>query len=337
MIGRTTLREHVGILQKGWPYINVWDCSGLEVFLPFVSVHPAQMAKPLRRLSSGRSIHIFSPNNKPAYVARDGERVVIETKDCFSGSVTDSKQVFEDVSMDLVNPATGPVEISGMVPGDTLCVAIENIRLGKTGVIMCSPELGNLNRNVRRSRTKIVKLKTNRATFSDDLEVELNPHIGVIGVSPSRGEFPTFHPGDYGGNMDTVETCEGSKVYLPVFIDGAMLAMGDVHAAMGDGEVCGTGIETSAEITVKLSKAEELELKRPMIETPIEWLSFAAAKTLDEAARLATSDMVRFIQDRRGIDFEEAYMIASVAANLKISQVVDPLMAAKMSISKRYL
>jgi amidase len=86
-----------------------------------------------------------------------------------------------------------------------------------------------------------------------------------------------------------------------------------------------------------VSKAEGLDLKRPMIETRTSWLSYAAAETLDEAAKLATGDLVRFISNRRGIDFEEAYMIASAAAHLRISQVVDPLMAAKMVISKRYV
>jgi amidase len=137
--------------------------------------------------------------------------------------------------------------------------------------------------------------------------------------------------------MDTVEACAGSTVYLPVFVRGAMLAMGDVHAAMGDGEVCGTGVEVPARVTATVSKAEGLDLKRPMIETRTSWLSYAAAETLDEAARLATGDLVRFISNMRGIDFEEAYMIASAAADLRISQVVDPLMAAKMVISKRYV
>ncbi len=298
---------------------------------------PLGQMKPVRRLSSSKSIYKFSPKNKPAYSVEDGERVIIETPDCFSGLVKNNKTLFEDIPMDVVNPATGPIAVAGLSAGDTLCVSIERIKIGSSGVTMCSPELGNLCADVRRSRTKIIKIKGNKAMFSDDLEVDLNPHIGVIGVSPSKGEFPTFHPGDYGGNMDTIEVREGSKVYLPTFVDGGMFAMGDVHAAMGDGEVCGTGLETTAEVTATISVSRDLDIKRPTIETPTEWLTYAAAKSLDEASRLATSDMVRFIQNRRGVDFEEAYMLASLAANLKISQVVDPLMAARMSISKRYL
>jgi len=291
----------------------------------------------MRRLGSSKVIFLFSKANKPAYSVADGERVVVETQDCFSGKAKSPKVLFEDIAMGNVNPATGPIAVEGLVSGQTLCVSIERIRCGGRGVIMCSPNVGILKDTVRKSRTKIVEVRGNQARFSKDINIELNPHIGVIGVAPAKGEFPVFHPGDFGGNMDTVEAREGSKVYLPTFVDGGMVALGDVHAAMGDGEVCGTGLEVPAEITARFSRNEEIELCRPMIETPTEWISFAAAKTLDEAAKLATSDLVRFISNRHGIDFEEAYMLASVAANLKISQVVNPLMAARMSISKRYL
>jgi len=291
----------------------------------------------LRRLSARKAIHKFSRRNMPAYRVSDGERVVVETLDAFSNHVKSSKTLFEHLSMDDVNPATGPIEIEGLLAGETLCISIEKIRCGSRGVMMCSPNLGVLMSDVRRSRTKIIPIKKNRAVFSEDIEIELNPHVGVIGVSPSKGEFPTFHPGDFGGNMDTVEAREGSKIHLPTFVDGGMVAMGDVHASMGDGEVCGTGIEVPAEVTVVFSRNSELKLERPMIETPTSWITFAAAKTLDSAAKIATSDMVRFIMNSRGTDFEEAYMLASVAADLRVSQVVDPLMAAKMEIRKRYL
>ena len=291
----------------------------------------------MRLLGSKKVIYKFSSTNKPAYTVSDGETVVVETKDAFSNLVRNEKISFEDLAMDLVNPATGPIGVEGIHAGETLCVSIERIRCGARGVVMCSPELGILSSDVRRSKTWIAQVTKNTAKFKDGLEIELNPHIGVIGVSPLKGEYPTFYPGDFGGNMDTVEAREGSKVYLPAFVDGGNLAMGDVHAAMGDGEVCGTGVEVSAEVTVRLSKTSGLELERPMIETPTSWLSFATARTLDSAAKIATADMVKFLMNTNGMAFEDAYMLASVAANLKVSQVVDPLMAAKMEISKRYL
>ena len=291
----------------------------------------------MRRLSSKKVIYHFSPKNRPAYTVKSGERVIVETRDCFSGKAKGPKDLFEDIAMGAVNPATGPIALEGLVAGETLSVSIDGIKCGKTGVIMCSPDLGILGRDVRRARTKIVPIKGSRALFSDEIAIELNPHVGVIGVSPREGKVPVYYPGDFGGNMDTVEVREGSRVHLPTFVDGGMVSLGDVHAAMGDGEVCGTAIEVAAEVQARFSKAEDLELRRPMVETSTEWISYAAAETLDKAAKLATSDLVRFMSNRLGMDFEDAYMLASVAADLKISQVVDPLMAARMSISKKYL
>ncbi|HJX05023.1 MAG TPA: acetamidase/formamidase family protein [Thermoplasmata archaeon] len=291
----------------------------------------------MRKLSSKKAIYTFTRKNKPAYKVEQGERVVVETGDCFSGLIRSSKTVLEDIEMSSVNPATGPIEVEGMRSGDTLKISIERIKVGSRGIVLCSPSLGIIGSNVRRSRTKMIEIKGNKARWSDDLTIDIRPHVGVIGVSPARGEYPTFHPGDFGGNMDTVDVRAGAAVYLPTYVDGAMLAMGDLHASMGDGEVCGTGIEIPGEVTVTMSRASDMSIARPMIETDTEWICYAAAKTLDEAAKVATSDMVRFIMNTRGTDFEDAYMLSSVAADLKISQVVDPLMAARMSISKKYL
>ena len=137
--------------------------------------------------------------------------------------------------------------------------------------------------------------------------------------------------------MDTKEARKGSKVYLPAFVDGAMVSLGDVHAVMGDGEVSGSGVEVSAEIEAAFNRAANVSVKRPLIETPSHWICFAAADTLDDAARLATLDATSFIMRASRVDFEEAYLLASAACDLAISQVVDPLVAAKMIIPKSCL
>jgi amidase len=306
-------------------------------YFQFLAVERSWRVVEMRSLSSRKVIFKFSSKNKPAYSVDFGERVVVETRDAFDSQIKTARKIFEDVDMERVNPATGPIEVRGLNSGETLCVSIEKIKCASKGLIMCSPDLGNVGSLVRRSRTKLVDIAGGKVRLGKDLVIDANPHVGVIGVSPRTGEFPTYYPGDFGGNMDTVDICERSKLYLPTYVDGGMVAIGDVHAAMGDGEVCGTGVEVAAELTVVLDRSEDLEVKRPMIETPTRWIAYAAAKTLDEAARIVTEDMVRFIASKRGVTFEDAYMLASVGANLGISQVADPLMAAKMSISKRYL
>ncbi|UCE91913.1 MAG: acetamidase/formamidase family protein [Methanobacteriota archaeon] len=291
----------------------------------------------MNRLSKERAIYEFAAENEPAYHVDEGERVLIETQDAFSGQLTSSDQLFDDVDMSAVNPATGPICVRGLSKGDTLCADLEDIRCGAWGVIACSSKLGNLAELVKRSRTKVVEIRDDRAHWSDSIALPIDPHVGVIGVSPPSGRIPTFHPGDFGGNMDTKEARKGAKVYLPTFVDGAMVSLGDVHAVMGDGEVSGTGIEVSAEIEATFSGAEDVDVKRPLIETPTDWICYAAADTLDDAARLATLDAISLIMRASGVDFEEAYLLASATCDLAISQVVDPLVAAKMIVPKSCL
>ncbi len=291
----------------------------------------------MKKLSSRKVIYQFSAKNPPAYVVKNGERVLVQTKDAFGSKLKSDKSVFEDIELDTVNPATGPIMVDGLHAGDVICVSIERIVCGSKGVIVVSPDLGNLSDMVRRTKVRIVEVKGKKIRIDGDLWIDANPHVGVVGVSPATGEYPTYFPGDFGGNLDTRELGSGAKVYLPTFVDGGMVALGDVHAAMGDGEVCGCGVEVSAELTIRLSRCEWLQLSRPMIETPTHWITYAAAETLDKASKIATEDMVRFIMNSKGMNFEDAYMIASAAANLGISQVVDPLVAAKMAIPKRYL
>ena len=291
----------------------------------------------MRTLGKDKAIFEFAQDNEPAYSVDQGEMVIVETRDAFCGQLLSSDQLFDDVDMSAVNPATGPIRVEGLHRGDTLCVSIEDIVCGETGAIVCSPQFGNLSQLVTRSRTKIVQIRGEKAHWSDDVLIDIEPHVGVIGVSPPSGRIPTYHPGDFGGNMDTKEVRKGTKVYLPVFVDGAMVSLGDVHAAMGDGEVSGAGIEVSAEVKAAFSRAENISVKRPLIETSTHWICYAAAETLDDAARLATLDAGSMIMRISEVDFEEAYMLASAVCDLAISQVVDPLVAAKMLVPKKHI
>src|SRR5947208_3100610 len=134
----------------------------------------------------------------------------------------------------------------------------------------------------------------------------------------------TFYPGDHGGNLDTKEITKGNSVYLPVFQPGGQLAMGDLHALMADGEVCVTGIEIAGTVRVQADVLRGYGLHRPIVETPEAWLTVASAPTLDEAAKLATHDGVAFLARGTQLPWDEAYMLASIACDLRISQDVDP-------------
>jgi amidase len=158
--------------------------------------------------------------------------------------------------------------------------------------------------------------------------------IGTIGVAPT-GSISTLSSGAHGGNLDTTDIRIGSMVYLPVLVEGALFSVGDVHAAMGDGEVCGTGIECAAQVTIKLDLLTGYSIPSPRIETQDELMSVASAEGLDHAIRLALQDMVEWLRNEKQLSAEDAYMLVSIAGDVRICQVVDPAVTVRVALPKK--
>ncbi len=160
--------------------------------------------------------------------------------------------------------------------------------------------------------------------------------IGVIGVAPSEedGPQPTDSPWKHGGNMDTTDIRAGSTLYFPVNQKGALLALGDCHAIMGDGEICFTGLEVPAEVTLEIDLIKDKTIKWPLVETDEYTMVISSGDNLDEAVYEATSQAVNHIKDSLDIEWEDAYILASLTVDLKISQVVDPKMTVRAAIPK---
>jgi len=184
-------------------------------------------------------VYSFSAQHTPVAELTPGEILVVETADCFSGQIHEPGQCLDKIDMERINPVTGPFYVSGAEPGDILEVEILEIKTAGQGVIVIAPHMGVLGNQVNTPVVKIVKLSETNAVFAEDLSIPLQPMVGVIGVAPQEGEVSCGSPGQHGGNLDTKEIRPGSKVYLPVFHPGALLALGDVHALMGDGEISG--------------------------------------------------------------------------------------------------
>jgi amidase len=158
--------------------------------------------------------------------------------------------------------------------------------------------------------------------------------IGTIGVAPLE-PITTLSSGRHGGNLDTTDIRAGCKVYLPVFVEGALFGVGDVHAAMGDGEVCGTGIECGAEVTIRLDVRRDFPVTWPRIESETEIMSVASAEGgLDEAIRIALLDMIGWLGRDQGLSEEEAYVLVSIAGDVRISQIVDPAVTARVAVPR---
>ena len=288
------------------------------------------------RVADGQ-IFAFAPNLQPVAAAGPGEAFQVECQDSCGGQIRTESDLLSKIDLDHVNGATGPIEIVGAKAGDTLRLRILDLKIGKVGYVGIEPQLGVLGDRVMSARTRILPIRGGFARFSHDLRLPVQPHIGTIGVATAGSTFSTFYPGDHGGNLDTREIRAGNTLYLPVFQPGAMLALGDVHALMADGEVCVTGIEIDGVATLRADLVPGVRLPRPVVETRDAWVALASAPDLDEAAKLATSDAVDLLARGRGMEWEDAYMLASLVCDLRISQDVDPYRTCKVVIPKTYL
>ncbi|KAF2958626.1 formamidase [Thermotoga sp. Ku-13t] len=280
-------------------------------------------------------IYAFSPHMKPVLSVRPGETVQFETLDALGGQIQNEKDVM-NLDFSKVNPATGPVFVEGAEAGKTLVVEINDIRISSNrGVIVAEEGFGVLRDIVKGFRAKILPIRDGNVLFND-LSIPVRPMIGVIGVAPQEEEFPTGTAHRHGGNMDTKEITIGSKVYLPIFQEGALLALGDVHAVMGDGEVCVSACEVPAIVTVKVDVLVRT-IEWPMVETDRDFYVLVSLPGLEKACEEATRVAVKMLSEARKLSFEDAYMLASLIVDVGISQLVDPNLTAKARIPKSFL
>ncbi|MBM7691666.1 amidase [Peribacillus deserti] len=284
------------------------------------------------KIPKDKTILMFSPSNQPVHSAPSGSTITFETCDCFSNQIQSEDQPFSSVGWDKINPATGPLFVEGAEPGDTLKVEIQSISIADKGVMTVAPKMGVLGDSIKEEKTKITPIENGKALFNDQIQIPIRPMIGVIGTSPAKEEIPSGTPGQHGGNMDCKRIVEGAVLYLPVHVPGALLAMGDLHAVMGDGEVIICGLEVPGEVTVRVTVVKDQRLPLPMLVEGDHIMTIASSETLDSAAKQATTLMHSFLTNELGMDFNEAGMLLSLIGDLRICQVVDPLMTARMEL-----
>ena len=276
----------------------------------------------------------FSAEAVPSLRIAGGTTLELETADCFDDQVQWPGDVLAEVDWDRINPATGPVYVEGAGPGDVLSVLIERIDVGEQGVMAVGPGFGVLADGFEEQVSRIVPIVDGAAQLDEGLAIPLRPMIGVIGVAPAGAPVPTASPGAHGGNMDTRLIGPGAVLYLPVACSGALFAVGDLHAAMGDGEICGTGVEVAGCVTLRLDVRRDLEIAGPVVETPDLVATIASAETLDAATDAATRDMTALLTGRLGLSLEVATMLMSAGGELQVSQIVDPLRTARFALPK---
>ena len=273
-----------------------------------------------------------------------GSVVEVHTMEASDGQfeVGSTVEDVETLSFDPIHPLTGPVAVEGASPGDVLAVTLLDIEVEDWGWAAIVPGFGFLADRFTEPYYKGFEIDPNAETirFNDRISVPLAPFPGVMGVAPATDSMlATIPPRANGGNMDNKHMVEGTTIYFPVFVEGANFSIGDTHAAQGDGEVSGTAIEAGMRIRYRIEVVDGARaIEEPQYETDEYYAVTAFATTLDEAAMKATGYMIDYLVAEHGMTPEEAYILCSVAGDLKISEVVDvPHMLVSMHMSKEVL
>lgn len=270
-----------------------------------------------------KSVYTFSKDNTPFCSAQTGEVLLFRTMDCFGGQITPEDQLTEGLDLTKCNPAAGPVFIEGAEPGDVLVVDILDVQVANVGFACSMGETGPL-ADISELRTRVMSIVDGCVHFND-ICWPINPMIGVIGTAPSGEPVATGHAGDHGGNMDSRKIAKGVRVYFPVRVPGALLQMGDIHATMGDGEICGTGVEVAGEITVKTTLIKGFALNWPVTETADCWYVNSKGRDYDESLILASKELCRLMGPVYGWDATDIFIYLSLQGNVEINQACRPI------------
>jgi acetamidase/formamidase len=238
-----------------------------------------------------------------------------------------------------VHPMTGPIFVEGAAPGDVLEIRIQSIDyLHPFGVNAFAPGGGVLPDEFPYATLKLIRWQpgADRVTFAPGITLPLAPFFGSIGVAPPplAGRISSRPPGWHGGNLDNKDLVAGTTLFLPVHVPGALLSIGDGHAMQGDGEVTGTALETSLRGTFEVHVRKGARLKWPRAETPTHYIAMGLHEDLDEAARLAVRELVEFLTMEKKLSRDDAYILCSLAASLRVTQAVDATKGVHAMLAK---
>jgi acetamidase/formamidase len=274
----------------------------------------------------------------PALEVEPGDAVELHVRDASDEQITAESGVEAVAALDFdyVNPVSGPVFVKGAQPGDVLEIELLELRPRNWGWTALIPGFGLLADEFPEPWLRIspVDLERGRVVWSDDVSLPYRPFPGTIGVAPAEpGQHSVVPPSRWGGNIDTKHLLPGTTLYLPVGVEGALFSLGDTHAAQGDGEVCGTAIETAMDVVVRLSVRRDFAIEAPQYRLPAGALAAGEQSAyhvctgvgpdLMEATKDSVRAAIRRLQERHGLEREEAYGLCSVAADLRIHEVVD--------------
>jgi amidase len=271
-----------------------------------------------------QAVFNFGPEMKPILEVDPGAVVTFETHDCFSGQIQTESDMVTEIDFSMVNPATGPVAVSGAEPGDSLVVEILDLQPGPQGVATIIPGYGQLIDLVESPVTKVLPVRDGIVHFNDEIYFPARPMVGVVGVATGSEEITNAMPGQHGGNLDDHLHGVGTKIYFPVRQPGGMFGVGDMHASMGDGEICGTGVEIAGEVTVRFDVLKNKQGAWPVSETEDAWITHGTAIEYPDAMRDACREAAYLMAGEWGLGLEEAFILLSIRADVGVAQACKP-------------
>ena len=324
----------------------------LFIFLSTAVSINAQVAGPVRYHATIKDVKYVYAVAAPVARLKSGDVLETNTLDAFGNVLQKPGDTLSMVKGD--NPLTGPFYIEGAEPGDTLAVKILDLQIDSNqGVGTFGPGFGALNST---NYTPIlgaplpekiwfypIDHDTNTATFkaldSDfSVKIPLHPFLGCIGVAPAAGEArSSIVPAEFGGNMDSPEASAGNTAYFPVNVPGALLYMGDGHAAMGDGEVDGTAIEVPLRARIRVNVIKGQKINWPRFENDGALMTVGAYRPLDDVLRIAFTEMIAWIKKDYGLSEMDSYELLSKVARIHLNEMVDPNYVMVVSVEKKYL
>ncbi|HKH32178.1 MAG TPA: acetamidase/formamidase family protein [Gaiellaceae bacterium] len=270
-------------------------------------------------------IWAFGPDLEPVLEVEPGSVVRFETNDCFTGQIASEDDLVTGIDFERVNSATGPVAVKGAEPGDSLVVELLEVRPSGQGFATLIPAFGQLIDQVQSPVTKVFRVEGDTVHMNDRVSFPLRPMVGVIGVATDGETVTNGFAGRHGGNLDNHLNGPGATVYLPVRRPGGMLAIGDMHASMGDGEICFTGVEIEGEVTIRLDVLKGKQGTWPVTDLDDRWVVHGTAGAdFMEALDHACEEAARFLVDQWRFSIEEAFVFLSVACDANICQACRP-------------
>jgi len=295
--------------------------------------------------------YVFNPYREPIASVRPGDRVTIHTDDAFESRITTKEDLPSRAlaTAKFLNPQTGPIYVEGAEPGDTLAVRIEGIEPTRDfAVSVLIPYFGGLtSTNFTRTLQEPLPERVwiwdlvdgGKNLLNEELGVKLpwQPFLGTLAVAPDLEAITALAPGPFGGNMDVPDVKPGNTVYLPVWNEGALVYTGDCHARQGQGELCGVALEITSRSTVVFDLIKDRAIEWPRIESDEAIMVVGSARPMEDAARIANTELVLWLEQEHGYDRWDAYQLLTQAGGLYVGNMVDTTYSLVASVDKKHL